>query len=208
MKFVYIAILTLIGFSSYGADVEPNAFDEIISPKLLKEFSTLDESTELKVHKEKKNELTTYSFSVDSYPILGLSITIGPAYSLLPKETIREDRESLSKSSKELEKAIEAKKDELTEKEYEEAKESLELFSAIFSGSEKERYPDLGSQALHTGWTDGDTTIFTTSDKKHDLKIQRIFTEGVFFRVPEMALSISSTYDKTRPNQAGDDNSE
>ena len=55
MKFVYIAILTLIGFSSYGADVEPNAFDEIISPKLLKEFSTLDESTELKVHKEKKN---------------------------------------------------------------------------------------------------------------------------------------------------------
>jgi hypothetical protein len=197
MKTIQILILTLISFTSYAADEAQIPFDELITKELLIEFSTFEKSTELKVHKEREDELSTYSFSVDSYPILGLSITIGPAYSLLPKNKIRDDRKSVAESSQNLEKVIDAKRDELTEEEYQEAKKGLRLFTAIMAGSDEERYPELGSQALHTGWTDGDVTTFTTTDMQYDLKIQRVFTAGAFFRVPEMAQWLSDTYDKT-----------
>jgi|GEM_PF-6666100 hypothetical protein len=199
MKNIQILILTLISLTSYAADEPSNPFDEIITKELLIQFSTFEKSTNLEVHREIKNDLTVYSFSVGPYPVLGIHISVGPAYSLLPKGKIKEDRKAVSEGNHDLEKIIEAKKDELTEEEYQEAKKSLKLFSTIMAGSDEERYPELGSQALQTGWTDGDTIVFTTTDIKYDLKIQRTFTEGTFFRVPEMAQRISDTYDKTRP---------
>ncbi|MEO0511077.1 MAG: hypothetical protein AAF065_14600 [Verrucomicrobiota bacterium] len=198
MKKIHIALMTLLCLSCYAENEISFPFDSIITSDLLIQFSTLVQEAELEVKKEEKDGVISYSA-----PLSGLSIEVGPAYSLLPKGQIEEDRKAIKDSNRDLEKALEAKKIKMGSEEDEETKKSLNLFTAIFAGSEKERYPDLGSQALHTGWTDGDTTTFTTSDRKYDLRIQRMFTEEVFFRIPEMAQFISNTYDKTKTQPGG-----
>lgn len=204
MKSVMIALLAFASFTSHGKSDSSVPFDAIINKKLFVQFSNYEESTDLKVFKEEKEGFTEYSLS----PLSGIYIRVGPAYSILPKGKIEEDRQSLSESRKKLEKALEDNKDELTEEKYQETKKALKLFHAIMAGSDEDRYPELGSQALQTGWTDGDTIIFTTTDKKYDLEIKRMFTEEVFFRVPEMAQWISDTYDKLKTQPGGGINDE
>ena len=92
MKTIQILILTLISFTSYAADEPQNPFDDIITKELLIKFSTFEKSTELEIHKKTKNDLTKYSLSVGPYPVFGLYISVGPAYSRLPKGKIEEDR--------------------------------------------------------------------------------------------------------------------
>ena len=82
-----------------------NPFDEIITKELLIKFSTFEKPTDLKVHKKTKDDLTEYSSSVGHHAVFGLYISIRPAYSLLPKGEIEEDRKAVSESSDELEKA-------------------------------------------------------------------------------------------------------
>jgi hypothetical protein len=204
MKTILLALLTISGLTGYGDTESTYPFDEIITKELFIQFSNYDQPPRLRIQKKEKEGFTEYHLA----PLSGISIRVGQAYSFLPKSRIEEDRKSISESMEELEKALEAKKAELTEGEYQEMKKSLKLFHVIMAGSSEDRYPELGSQALQTGWTDGDMIVFTTTDKMYDVEIKRMFSEEVFFRVPEIAQRISDTHDNAKTQPAGAINSE